>query len=87
MNTTEGAAYGAALLAAVGAGWYPSVDDACASLVESVPAAAPGTDAERYAEALRADTASSIPRWRRRSGPIERPLRRSDLELFELLRD
>jgi len=50
VNTAEGAAYGAALLAAVGAGWYPSVDDACASLVESVPAAAPGSDAERYAE-------------------------------------
>ena len=50
VNTAEGAAYGAALLAAVGAGWYPSVDDACASLVKSVPAAAPGNDAERYAE-------------------------------------
>jgi xylulokinase len=30
MNVTEGAAYGAALLAGVGAGVFPTVDDACA---------------------------------------------------------
>ena len=51
VNTTEGAAYGAGLLAAVGAGWYPSVDAACEALVVATPAAAPGSDAARYAEA------------------------------------
>jgi xylulokinase len=33
VNTTEGAAYGAALLAGVGTGVWPSVDDACAATV------------------------------------------------------
>jgi xylulokinase len=51
VNTTEGAAYGAGLLAAVGAGWFPSVEDAAASLVTATPVAAPGPDAPRYAEA------------------------------------
>lgn len=51
VNTTEGAAYGAGLLAAVGAGWYPSVEDAAAALVTATPVAAPGPDAPRYAEA------------------------------------
>jgi len=53
VNTTEGAAYGAALLAAVGAGWFPSVDDATTALVTATPAATPGPDAARYAEAHR----------------------------------
>lgn len=51
LNATEGAAYGAALLSAVGAAWFPSVDAACDSLVTATPAAAPGPDASRYAEA------------------------------------
>jgi len=34
VNTTEGAAYGAALLAGVGAGIWPSVDAACADVIE-----------------------------------------------------
>jgi xylulokinase len=33
VNTTEGAAYGAALLAATGAGVYPDVDSACAATI------------------------------------------------------
>ena len=53
VNTTEGAAYGAALLAAVGAGWYPTVEAAAAALVRATPVAAPGPDAARYADALR----------------------------------
>ncbi|MGH2401898.1 MAG: FGGY-family carbohydrate kinase, partial [Candidatus Limnocylindria bacterium] len=48
VNTTEGAAYGAAVLAAVGVGWYPSVVDACGALVTATAAAAPGPDATRY---------------------------------------
>jgi xylulokinase len=49
--TTEGAAYGAGLLAAVGAGWYPTVEAACAELIRATPVASPGPDAARYVEA------------------------------------
>ncbi len=51
VDTAEGAAFGAALLAAVGAGWFGSVEAAAASLVTATPVAAPGPDAERYVEA------------------------------------
>ncbi len=51
VNTTEGAAYGAGLLAAVGAGWYASVEGAAAALVTATPVAAPGPDAAAYTEA------------------------------------
>jgi xylulokinase len=51
VNTTEGAAYGAALLAAVGAGWYPSVEAAAEALVSLTSVTAPGVDTTRYAEA------------------------------------
>jgi xylulokinase len=44
VNTTEGAAFGAALLAAVGAGWFASVPEATAGLVSATPSAAPGPD-------------------------------------------
>jgi len=50
VNTAEGAAYGAGILAAVGAGWYPSVDAACEALVVATPVAAPGPDSSAYAE-------------------------------------
>ena len=50
VSTTEGAAYGAALLAAVASGWFADVDEATAQLVTVTPAATPGPDAERYAE-------------------------------------
>ena len=49
--TSEGAAYGAGLLAAVGAGWYPSVDAAAEALVSVTPVAQPGQDASVYADA------------------------------------
>ena len=51
VNTSEGAAYGAGLLAAVGAGWFPTVGDATSALVTATPVAAPGPDAAAYAEA------------------------------------
>ena len=51
VSTTEGAAYGASLLAAVGAGWFPTVEAASEALVRVTPMAAPGRDAPRYAEA------------------------------------
>ena len=50
VTTTEGAAFGAAMLAAVGSGWFASVDEAAAKLVTATPMAEPGPDRERYAE-------------------------------------
>jgi xylulokinase len=44
VNTTEGAAFGAALLAAVGAGWFASVAAATEAIVRAQPAASPGQD-------------------------------------------
>jgi xylulokinase len=51
VSTTEGAAFGAALLGAVGAGWHPTVEDGAAAFVRVSPAASPGQDAARYAAA------------------------------------
>jgi len=48
--TPEGAAYGAGLLAAVAAGWYPTVEATTDALVRATPVASPGADAARYAE-------------------------------------
>jgi xylulokinase len=48
--TTEGAAYGAGLLAAVGAGWFTDVESATRALVAVTPAARPGPDAARYGD-------------------------------------
>jgi xylulokinase len=45
--TEEGAAYGAALLAAVGAGWHPTVEEA-AAVVRVEPAARPSDDVGLY---------------------------------------
>ena len=50
VTTTEGPAYGAALLAAVGARWHDDVADAVAGWIETSPGAEPGSDAERYGE-------------------------------------
>ena len=49
-STTEGAAYGAAVLAAVGGGWFGSVDEACARMVTSTPVAEPGSAQAAYSE-------------------------------------
>jgi xylulokinase len=51
VSTAEGAAFGAALLAGVGAGWYPDVATAAAHQVTATPVAAPGSDAAMYSEA------------------------------------
>ena len=48
--TTEGAAYGAAILASVGAGWHRTVDAATASITAST-AATPGPASAAYADA------------------------------------
>ncbi len=50
VNTSEGAAYGAGLLAAVGAGWFATVEEAAGACVTATPAAAPGPDAATYAD-------------------------------------
>lgn len=50
-TTTEGAAFGAAILAAVGIGWFPDTPAATSELVTTTPAAAPGPAAAAYADA------------------------------------
>lgn len=50
-NTEEGPAYGAALLAGVGAGVFPSVESACESAIRETQQIAPGPDAPAYAPA------------------------------------
>jgi xylulokinase len=50
-STTEGAAFGAAVLAAVGAGWFSDVPSATARLVRTTPAASPGPAVAAYAAA------------------------------------
>lgn len=49
--TEEGAGYGAALLAAVGAGWHGSVEEAAAAVVKVEPAAQPSDDVDLYRSA------------------------------------
>ncbi len=48
VNTTEGAAYGAALLAGVGAGVWPDVPAACAATIEVTGRTAPDETAAVY---------------------------------------
>jgi xylulokinase len=50
-STPEGAAFGAAVLATVGAGWFDDVPSAAGALVHTAPAASPGPDAATYASA------------------------------------
>jgi len=50
-STSEGAAFGAGILAAVGAGWFPSVTEATDALVRTTLAATPGPDRAAYADA------------------------------------
>ncbi len=50
VKTQEGAAFGAALLASVGAGMHATIEEAVDRSVEVVPAAEPGQDAALYAE-------------------------------------
>jgi xylulokinase len=48
--TEEGAAYGAALLAATGSGWFNTVEEACREVVTIHPSASPSGDAAMYLE-------------------------------------
>jgi xylulokinase len=49
-NSTEGAAYGAALLAAVGAKVYPDVVAACEATIQTSDAVTPSPDQDAYAQ-------------------------------------
>jgi xylulokinase len=51
IGTSEGAAYGAGLLAATGAGWFPSAAATAQALVSVEPVAEPGPNASAYADA------------------------------------
>lgn len=55
--TTEGAAYGAALLAAVGVGWFEDVDQAVDATVAITSRTTAGDDQQRYAESYACYTA------------------------------
>jgi xylulokinase len=50
-STTEGAAFGAAVLAAVGCGWFRDVAAAVGVLVRTMPSASPGPASSAYADA------------------------------------
>lgn len=50
VNTTEGAAYGAAVLALVGVGVYGSVEEACAALVRVTGRTEPGENTAVYSQ-------------------------------------
>jgi xylulokinase len=50
-TTAQGAAYGAGVLAAVGAQWFTSVEAACDALVSATRIASPGPDTAAYADA------------------------------------
>ena len=49
--TAEGAAFGAALLAAVGAEWFATVEDACDKVVSASPVAHPSDEVAQYGQA------------------------------------
>lgn len=48
VGTEEGAAYGAGVLGAVGAGWFQTVEDATTSWVTEIPSEQPGDDRDVY---------------------------------------
>jgi xylulokinase len=50
VDTVEGAAYGAGLLASVAAGWFGSAGEAATATVHATPVATPGPDLARYRE-------------------------------------
>jgi xylulokinase len=50
VNVTQGAAYGAALLAGVGTGIYANAEQACERTVHEIGSTKPGPNADKYAE-------------------------------------
>lgn len=74
-STTEGAAFGAAILAAVGAGWFGDVPAATSALVRTTPVAAPGPDSAAWAAghaAYRELYPALVPAFHRRPGGAAR---------------
>jgi xylulokinase len=77
-STTEGAAFGAAVLGAVGTGWFTSVRDAAEALVRTAPSAMAGASSSAYAaanESYRALYPALAPTFHR-AGDVEGPLSR-----------
>ena len=71
-STTEGAAYGAGVLAAVGAGWFASVDEAPAPLVSAQTGGRPPVQAAGGVRRLLPDIPELYPRlapWFHRGKP------------------
>ena len=50
VNSEEGAAYGAALLAATGSGAYKNIEEACQATIEITGSTLPGKDQALYKE-------------------------------------
>ncbi len=48
VNASEGGAFGAAILAMVGAGWYPGVEAACGALIRETGETLPGPNTAAY---------------------------------------
>ena len=61
VNTTEGAAYGAALLAGVGAGIWPDVDAACAQVIQVTGSTKPNAAATAHYDAVYAQYRALYP--------------------------
>jgi len=61
VNTTEGAAYGAALLAGVGAGIWPDVDTACAQVIHVTGSTQPEPNAAARYNAVYAEYCALYP--------------------------
>jgi xylulokinase len=61
VNTTEGAAYGAALLAGVGAGIWPDVDAACTQVIQVTGKTTPQAETAKRYEAVYAEYRALYP--------------------------
>jgi xylulokinase len=72
VNTTEGAAYGAALLAGVGAGIWQDIDAACAQVIEVTGSNQPNPDAAARYEAIYAQYRALYPTLRQTFAELSR---------------
>jgi xylulokinase len=79
-TTTEGAAYGAAITAAVGAGWFATVEEATDAIVAAQPVAAPGPLSAAYGDGYAAyrQLYPALAPWFHRRRPSERAAGASD---------
>ncbi len=74
VQAEEGAAYGAALLAGVGAGIWTSVDAACDKVVRVAKRTAPDRDASRVMQETYAKYLPALPSLTKHFAPIEHSL-------------